>query len=319
LVRDRIVERAELTGHDGASGALLERARLDDGSALVLKTFDPGQDLSMRIAGRTVPLDVALWQAGVLERLPSPIGHAVVDAWQEHGWWVLAMRDLEDRLLDYRSVISRAQCRRILAAANAMHDEFDGVHVDGLWPLERRLVLFSPQVMTPYVDAGNPLPGWCLDGWRVFEDLAPRDVVDLVRAVHDRPGVLADPLARRGGQTLLHGDYWLPNTAPEPDRVVAIDWGLTTAGPPVAELTSFLVGCAGQVEASREDILDDFRELRAERHDEDLLRLGLVFGVVEMGWNLALAASEHPDRRADLDWWVAAAQRAMVEGLVGPP
>jgi aminoglycoside phosphotransferase (APT) family kinase protein len=220
--------------------------------------------------------------------------------------------------LDYRSVVSREQCRRILAAAVAMHDAFAGEEIDGLWPLGQRLVLFSSRTMEPFRDTGNPLPVSCLDGWERFATVAPPDVVELVSAVHDRPEVLAAPLADRGGRTLLHGDYWVPNMAPDADRVVLIDWGLATSGPPVVEFASFLVGCSDQIRASRDDILDDLRHLWGARHDEKLLRLGLAVGVVEMGWNLALQATQ--ERGADdeaLRWWVAAARRAVDTGLIG--
>ena len=316
-LRDRIVERVVLEQHDGASGAGLERARLDDGSLLVLKTFDPDQDLSLRIPGRVEPLDVALWRAGTLDRLPPPIGHAIRDAWTEDGTWILAMVDLHEQLLDYRSVVSREQCRRILAAAVAMHGAFAGEDIDGLWPLEQRLLLFSSRTMEPFRDTSNPLPGLCLDGWERFATVAPPDVVELVASVHDRPEILADPMAERGGRTLLHGDYWIPNMAPSANRIDLIDWGLATSGPPVVEFASFLVGCSNQVRASRDDILDDLRHLWGARHDEKLLRLGLAVGVVEMGWNLALQATQEPgDTGEALGWWVAAARRAVDTGLI---
>lgn len=95
----RIVARRPIVEHEGASGAVLERAVLDDGSSLVLKTFDPVGDLSMVVAGRVTPVDVELWNARILDALPPRLGHAVLGAWQEDGRWVLAMRDLSGSLL----------------------------------------------------------------------------------------------------------------------------------------------------------------------------------------------------------------------------
>lgn len=309
------MRRQPLDGHDGASGARLERARLDDGAEVVLKTFDPSQDLTMRVSGRTVPLDVVLWETGILDRLPPAMGHAVLDAWQEDGVWVVAMRDLGERLLDYDSVLSLAQCRALLAPAVAMHDAFAGEHLDGLWSLEDRLSVFAPRVIGRFAEEEN-LAAWCLAGWERFADLAPADVVDLVTAVHAEPGRLARPLLDLGGRTLLHGDYWTPNLAPTERGVVVIDWALATAGPPVVEFASFLVGCAGQVRASREEILDDLRGLWGARTDETTLHLGLAVGVVEMGWNLAWHASRNSEAREPFDWWVAAARQAAETGLI---
>jgi hypothetical protein len=321
LLRQRVVGRQPIADHEGASGARLERALLDDGTPVVLKTCDAGRDLTMLIPRRRVPLDVDLWRSGVFARLPAPVGHAVRDAWQEDGGWVVVMNDLSGRLLDYHTRLSREECRRLLAAALAMHTAFQGCDLRGLWSLEKRLTVFSPRVLGAYVGSGNPLPGWCLQGWAHFDDLAPADVVDLVHAVHNRPEVLASPLRRLGRSTLLHGDYWTPNLAPEPDRVVVIDWALATLGPSVLEVTSFLVGCADQVDATRDEILDDLRAMWGEDHDEQLLRVGLAFGVVEMGWNLSwnLANKPTPTARDAFDWWIDAARQALASSLLEWP
>lgn len=313
-----ILERSPFRDHDGASGARLERARLADGSRVILKRFDPAQDLTMALPPVGEVREIALWRAGVLDRLPPPIGHAIVGAWREEGFWVLAMRDLSATILGWESRISRAQCRRVIAAALAMHERFRGEEIEDLLALEDRVAIFSPRVMGSLRGRGNPLPDHCLRGWERFADIAPRDVADLVFAIHEHPGILAEPLRTRSGSTLLHGDLWLPNIALEPDRVVVIDWALATQGPPIIEFASFLAGCASQVSATREEILDDIRRLMGERHDEDAMRLGLVQGVVEMGWNMALHATEHGGTEAleTFEWWVGAARRARTTGLL---
>lgn len=319
MLRDHIVERTPMPDNDGASGATLEHARLDDGTTLVLKTFDPERDLTMSIPGRTVPMDVELWRTGTLDRLPPASGHAVRDAWQEEGRWVVAMIDVGARLLSYETRFSRDQCRRLLAAAVSLHDVFRGEAPPILMAAEQRLCLFAPSVMARYAGGENPLPAWCLAGWEAFDTLAPADVRDLVRRIQAEPALLTGPLRRRGGETLLHGDFWTPNLAPGPDRVIVIDWALATLGPPVLEFTSFLVGCAGQVEATLEQILDDLRGLWGDAHDDVLLQAGLVFGVVEMGWNLGwyLAHDPSPAAQATFDWWVQAARAGVATGLLG--
>lgn len=314
----RLRSRSVIDEHDGASGARLERAVLDDGARLILKVCNHETDLSMLIPGRIMPLDVHLWQEGHLDRLPEVMGHAVRGAWQEDAFWVLAMDDLGDRLLSYRSVVSKEQCRQILAAACAMHDRFAEDPPSGLWSAEDRMTVFAPRTMQPYVAGDNPLPGWCLRGWERFDSLAPPDVRDLVYGVHQDPRRLAQLLADLGPTTLLHGDYWTPNLAPAPGRVVAIDWALATSGSPAAEFVSFLVGCGGQVQASKDEILSDITELWAGRYDGRLLTVALVLGLVEMGWNLSLAASEgSPAARAEWQWWVEAARRSADTGLIG--
>lgn len=312
-----ILERSPFLDHDGASRARLERARLADGSRVILKRFDPA-DLTMALPPVGGVREIALWRAGVLDRLPPPIGHAIVGAWREEGFWILAMRDLSATILGWQSCISRAQCRRIIAAAVAMHERFRNEESEHLLALEDRVAIFSPRVMGSLRGRGNPLPDHCLRGWERFAEIAPRDVADLVFAIHEHPEILAEPLRRRAGSTLLQGDLWLPNIALEPDRVVVIDWALATQGPPIIEFASFLAGCASQVRATREEILDDIRRLMGERHDEDTMRLGLVHGIVEMGWNMALHATEHGSTEAleTFEWWVGAARRARTTGLL---
>lgn len=317
-LRSRLRSRSVIVDHDGASGARLERAVLDDGASLILKVCNHETDLSMLVPGRVEPLDVQLWREGHLDRLPDVLGHAMRGAWQEDGSWVLAMDDLGDRLLSYRSVVSRSQCRQLLAAASAMHDRFAEDPPSGLWSAEDRMTVFAPRTMQPYAGDDNGLPAWSLEGWERFDSLAPADVRDLVHGIHEDPRPLAKVLADLGPTTLLHGDYWTPNLAPEPGRVVAIDWALATSGSPAAEFVSFLVGCGGQVQAGKDEIVDDITELWAGRYDGRLLTVALVLGLVELGWNLSLSASDgHPDAQAEWQWWVDAARRSADTGLLG--
>lgn len=67
-------------------------------------------------------------------------------------------------------------------------------------------------------------------------------------------------------------------------------------------------------------MLDDVRAVlgNGPGADEDVVRAGLVFGVVEMGWNLAWqVAQDAPAARDTFDWWVEAARRGAGTGLLG--
>jgi len=48
------------------------------------------------------------------------------------------------------------------------------------------------------------------------------------------------------------------------------------------------------------------------------MRVGLVSGIVEMGWNMAMHLTEHGGKaaRETFDWWVSAARRALDAGLI---
>jgi hypothetical protein len=314
---ERAAHRVPLHEHDGRSGASLERVVLDDGTRLIVKTASPVTDLPMRATGDLAGRELTLWSAGILSVLPAGVEHAILDGWHaDDGSVVTVMRDLGEQVLGRRRRLSRRDCRSVLSAAAAVHRRFAGVSVDGLCTLEDRLTLFAPDRMARVADGSNPLPMLVAKGWEVFADQVPGDVADAVFAVFDNPVALAAAL-RRAGSTLIHGDLWLVNIAFDGDSVVLLDWGLASDAPPAVEFASFLAGNASSVRASREAIIDDFRRLSGELHDEVALDLALVGGLAELGWNKALDAATHTDEvirareRKDLGWWVTAARAAL--------
>ena len=78
---DGMVKRAPMVGHEGKSGALLERVTLADGRRLIVKRFSPESDLLMAALGDVVGREYVLWSRGILDQLPPEVGHAVVDGW----------------------------------------------------------------------------------------------------------------------------------------------------------------------------------------------------------------------------------------------
>lgn len=318
---DRILERVPLDGHDGRSGARLERVALDDGTRLVIKRTSPSVDLVMRMTGSTVSREHRLWRAGVLDHLPRGIGHALVDSWQDGDETVLVMRDLGATVVGWSRTISPEECRRLWAAATTMHRGFASDAPAGLVPLADRVSLFAPSRMEAERASGHRLPLTVLQGWERFTEIVGPEVVAAVMAVLDWPPRLAEPLSRRPS-TLIHGDLWLVNVAFEAAQVTLLDWDLATWAPPALELALFLNGNASQVRASRDEIVADFRALWGDDHDEVALRLALFAGLVDLGWNKALDATGHPDpavrsrERADLNWWVAQAQVTLEQGLL---
>jgi hypothetical protein len=316
---DRVVRRTPLAGHDGRSGARLERVVLDDGTRLVVKTAPPGTDLA-GVATADPAREVWLWRSGVLDRLPDGVGHAIVAAWQDpDGTVVTVMRDLGDAVIGWRGPVSRESCRRLLGAAARVHGRFAGEQLPRLCPLERRLTMLSPAV-GHLADAG-PLPDLVVRGWELFAEMSPPDIVTAVFDVFDAPQRLATAL-RRGGTTLIHGDLWLVNAALTPNGVILLDWSIATEAPPAVELASFLAGNASSVQATREQLIDDFRRLEGDLHDPGVLPLALLGGLVELGWNKALDIATNPDpavrarEQADLQWWVRHARAAVDAGLL---
>jgi hypothetical protein len=223
-ILDEAVERVPIGGHDGRSGSSLERVRLADGRRLVVKRMHPDFDLTMRLTGDSVGREFLLWRDGVLDALPSEIGHAVVDGWRdESGETVLVMRDLGAGIRGWSDLVSWSEHERLMKALVSMHEALRDSKSAALCPLVDRVALLSPVTMRAVTDAtDNPLPMLIVRGWERFPDLVPPDVAAAVRAVHEVPAAFA---ARFGAQpcTVVHADAAHVNVAFEERQVTLLD------------------------------------------------------------------------------------------------
>ena len=88
-------------------------------------------------------------------------------------------------------------------------------------------------------------------------------------------------------------------------------------GPGAADFAWYLIVGATRIDATRDEVIDDFIALEGARHDPRALGLALVGALAMLGWNKALDVTENPDpiararERADLDWWVARVRREL--------
>jgi hypothetical protein len=311
-----VVTREPLAAADGRSGSLLERVVLADGRALVVKHVRDGGDWIMRAShdhGRAAEL----WSSGVLARVPDVIDHAVVGAERAEDGWVVIMRDVSAALVPDHARLSRGDSRRVLEAAAALHARFWDDPPLELCSMADRYRFLSPATARREADGADEVPRLIGRGWERFAEVVPADVAEPVLAVLERPEPFAAALSAFGS-TLLQGDLKLGNLGLTADQVVMLDWGTQTGwGPPAVELAWYLAINWSRVDATREQVLDDFRAAEGDRHDEDALRLALLGGLVQLGWDKALHASGHPDpavrarEAADLAWWTARARDAL--------
>jgi hypothetical protein len=311
-----VVAREPLAAADGRSGSLLERVVLANGRTLVVKHVRDGGDWIMRAShdhGRAAEL----WSSGVLARVPDVIDHAVVGAERVEDGWVVIMRDVSAALIPDHARLSRGDSRRVLEAAAALHAGFWDDPPLELCSMADRYRFLSPATARREADGADEVPRLIGRGWERFAEVVPADVAEPVMAVLARPEPFAAALSA-SGSTLLQGDLKLGNLGLTADRVVMLDWGTQTGwGPPAVEVAWYLAINWSRVDATREQVLDDFRAAEGERHDEDALRLALLGGLVQLGWDKALHASGHPDpavrarEAADLAWWTARARDAL--------
>jgi hypothetical protein len=316
------VER-DPVGEDGRSGATLERMRLADGSRVVVKRYDPGADLLMRMLGDERGREVELFRRGVLDGLPALVRHPIIDSWYDDaGLGVLVMRDLGDTVLTWRDTVPVPQARVLLDAVVQLHATFSGAPPDGLTPLRDLLGLFAPPRLAEFAGAG--LVDLALRGWGLWTEVAPGDVGAQVLALAQDCSPLVDACEQLPA-TLLHGDLATVNMAFEPDRpgcLTLIDWGMAAAGPAELELGRLLAGCGHLFECDLDTLLELHRTAVGPAYDERATRLGLLAGLVWLGWNKALDIVEHPDpairerERANLGWWLHQAGLALEAGVV---
>ncbi len=312
---EQIVERTTLQS-GGLSGSTIERVRLMDGRELILKRVSPEWDWLSRATGDTGRLP-SMWESGLLGRVPDVVDHATVAVERDGVGWNVFMRDVSEALLPAGARLDEASVRRVLETIAKVHDTFWGGSFPDLCGLADRYLLLSPQTAERERAHDNPIAHHIERGWQVFADSTPREVADPVFAILERPGLLAEQLDRCE-KTLIHGDLRIANLGFAGDSVVLIDWGERTgAAPPAVEIAWFLAFDASHLQMSREDFLDMFRAISADRFEEKALKLALIGALVQKGCSIArpiVDGNEERHRtaaRADLNWWITAARSAL--------
>ena len=303
-------------GGSARSGSLIERVTLADGRVVVVKHLDPRLDLVLRALDDDGRL-ARLWDAGVFDRMPDVVEHGLLGVEREGDGWLVVMADVGDALLPDDRPVSRAESRRLLAAAAAMHERFADADLPAIGRIGHLYRFLSPAMAVAEAGSPNPLPALVGRGWARFAEAVPADVADAIRAIHADPDRFA--AAYDGApRTLVHGDYRFANLGLRDERVVVIDWGSScVAGPAALDLAWYLIVGATRIDATRDEVIDDFIELEGARHDPRALGLALIGALAQLGWNKALDVLENEDprararERADLDWWVARVRREL--------
>lgn len=321
---DRIAERRPVVDHDGRSGALIERGVLDDGTRVYVKTCEVATDVGQLLTG-DARRELKLWQAGVFDQLPPPVGSALIGVEDLGDRLVTVTRDLGPAVLTWDRRLSLDQVRTIFRGITSVHRSFLGSAPAGLCSLPVRLNIFSPARLHAFKSANPDLARAITRGQELLGDLVPADVAEAVHRCYDKPAPLAAALTADGPTTLLHGDFFLVNIALESGLVVPLDWGLATAGPPALDLITFCGGATSNVALDRDALLAEARTACHDLVDDQQFSLCEFWALMELGWNKALDALDHPDprkratERADLDFWIARARRALDAGLVPDP
>lgn len=307
------VSTEPLTEHDGRSGTLLQRVRLSDGRSLVVKRFDPRSDLACRLLGDVEGVELRLLADGVLDALGPDVAHCLVGGWTEERTVVLVMRDLGPAMFTWNDVLSGEQTEQMIRAVASMHARFHGSTVAGLADLASVVTLFAPNRIEPFL-AEHSLMRSAWDGWSRFADLAPREVAAEVLDLLGDPTRYLTALAALP-PTLIHGDLATVNMALEDHRLTIIDWGMATVGPAGLDLGRLLANADGLLGVGRDQVIARYLAAVGSKCDEREIRLGLLGGVLWLGWNMALNATTGNEGRNALRWWTDQAGRALERDL----
>jgi aminoglycoside phosphotransferase (APT) family kinase protein len=311
----QIVHRRPLDS-DGNSGNTIESVTLRDDRNLLVKRVSPEWDWMARETHDDGRL-VAMWESGVLARVPEVIEHTIVGVERDGDAWNVFMRDVSDALTPHDARFDRAGVRRILSATRELHEAFWTQSLPDLCTLDDRYSLFSPATGRRELERGSRHGTVFTAGWEAFFERAPAKIAQAVSAILERPRLLTAQLDRCE-QTLIHGDLRLGNLGFSDGRLVVIDWGERAGmAPPGAEL-GWLLGFDGwRLDVSKDEVIADFRELYGERYDETVLQLSLIGSLVQLGGLLGfwLSQDRTEEGRAvwidELSWWTKTVERAL--------
>lgn len=318
------VQVTPFSSPDGRSGSLLQSVQIDGSRRFVLKHVTAASDLVMQLTDDVHVRAMALWRDGILDRLPRVIRHGILACAHDGDGWAFLLKDFSGYLLppDEERLNERVNAA-LLDALAALHaifweDHSNALAHESLCTLMARAASISPPKIRPYARE-YPFLQTVLEGWELFPSVVSGHVADLVNALHHDISPLCAALERYP-QTLIHGDWHHGNLGfieePEP-RVIALDWSVTSIGPPAIDLAEYLAIGSMRLPGTKDEAIASYRRslcihLGARFEDSwwtPQLELALLGEFVRLGWNKALTALQDPDatvrhrERAEINWW----------------
>jgi hypothetical protein len=307
-------ERTVLAQAPGKSGATLERVVIG-GQDYVLKHLDLAQDWTMRASGCLRGAPLALWERGILSRLPECFNQPIVAAAPiPRGGCALLMRDVTPWLVPATDApITLDQHARFLRHMAALHAEFweCGPEFDVVPAMHRYLEL-SPWMATAEAAVGSAhlVPQLVAKGWPLLAQVAPAAAAVVTPLAHD-PGPLVAALAATP-HTFVHSNWKLDNLGTDDaERTVLLDWEQPGCGAPLSDLAWYLAINCRRLPQAKEDSIAAYREA-LESHGIDTgpwwerqLALCLLGALVLFGWEKAFGGYDE-----ELAWWEMKAVRA---------
>lgn len=313
-------ERVAVHSTDGKSGASFEKLIIE-GRPCFLKVVSAKDDWIMRVTGNT-QWEFQVWQAGLYQRVPTIIDHAIIGMALEDFDGVPRMAMLmHDRSADLvppgDDKISASQHAVFIRHLALMHAANIGWQDDlGLYPLWRRPLFFAPATIAPELTRDDvPLALQVAErGWALLPERDPA-LFEIINAVHRDPATLAGLLAETP-RTFIAGDWKLGNLGSRPTgETVVLDWAYPGEAPPAWELAWYLALNRARIPESKSDTIARYRQaleaagVATGPWWDRQLDLCLLAMAATMGWEKAVGDAD------ELAWWSDRAQNAAVQWL----
>jgi len=296
---------------DARAGAGYQRV-VAGGRAYFLKRLSPATDWIMRVTGDHVHRPYLIWQAGIMDKAPACIDHTVVamevTGSGDEAVLSMIMRDVGPCLVPPGDApVPQAQHEAFLTHMAELSAAFwDWSDDIGLTTMTQRLRFFAPDNIAGELTADD-VPGpvaAAAAGWQQLPERS-RLLSDIARLVHERPEVIADPIAGTPA-TFLQGDWKMGNLGSHPDgRTILLDWAYPGSGPACWDLCWYLALNRARLPESKEAAIGRYEaalEARGVRtapwweRQLDLCTIGIM---ATFAWEKALGDA------SELGWWEA--------------
>jgi hypothetical protein len=302
----RATDRMVVNPEDGKSGAQFEKLTVD-GQRYFLKVLSYDADWIMRCTGNVDHWEYKVWQAGLYDRVPPEIDHAMVAMSLADGRLSMLQRDISDSLIpEGDALVTLEQHDAFMDHMAAFHAAYWGWRDDiGVATIEARINFFSDDNIAREMQATDPPVPIVVaqQGWSALRGRSPK-LADIVEPCRANPSVLADQL-RALPLTFIMGDWKMGNLGYRADtkQTVLLDWAYPGAAPGISDLMWYLALNRARLPRAKEESIAAYREALERRGIDTAawwdqqLHLSAVLIMCSIGWEKAVGDAD------ELAWW----------------
>lgn len=275
---------------------------------------------------------IAVWQHGLLDRLPAGIDHGIIACSADDDGYAILMHNISHALMRDDEPMSAEDNALVLDALAALHAAFwqDPCLDDPALHLCRPQDFFShgspAKIQRIAAKSPSHVLEIILEGWRQLPRFVDGDAAALMRTLAQDPSSLCVALADFP-HTLVHSDCRRANLGIERrqhPRLILLDWTRPVRTVPAVDLAWYLATIvSGHLPMSFEQAIDLYKQRLASRlgdgfHEswwQPQLELSLLGVSLLIGpFKAFFAQNSESDYfrqqdRADLQWWSEQARK----------